>query len=124
LQENRPSDRERNENNYKPIEPIDMNSEIKKVKDLEVGKYYKEGSFTFIRVEDGIDEDKYGTTIKILDWIVSVELECKFFDIDENNSLLEGYSYTEITQEEFEQKLQEAQEEFTKICNIVKDKQL
>jgi hypothetical protein len=101
-----------------------MNSEIKKVKDLEVGKYYKEGSFTFIRVEDGIDEDKYGTTIKILDWIVSVELECKFFDIDENNSLLEGYSYTEITQEEFEQKLQEAQEEFTKICNIVKDKQL
>ena len=53
-----------------------MNSEIKKVKDLEVGKYYKEGNFTFIRVEDGIDEDKYGTTIKILNWIVSVELEC------------------------------------------------
>ena len=101
-----------------------MNSEIKKVKDLEVGKYYKEGNCTFIRVEDGIDEDKYGTTIKIMDWIVSVELECKFFDIDENNSLLEGYSYTEITQEEFEQKLQEAQGEFIKLIGKIKTQEI
>ena len=101
-----------------------MNSEIKKVKDLEVGKYYKEGNFTFIRVEDGIDEDKYGTTIKIMDWIVSVELECKFFDIDENNSLQEGYSYTEITQEEFEQKLQEAQGEFIRMIGQIKTQKI
>lgn len=101
-----------------------MNSEIKKVKDLEVGKYYKEGNFTFIRVEDGIDEDKYGTTIKIMDWIVSVELECKFLDIDENNSLLEEYSYTEITQEEFEQKLREAQGEFIKMIGQIKTQEI
>ena len=101
-----------------------MNSEIKKVKDLEVGKYYKEGIFTFIRVEDGIDEDKYGTTIKIMDWIVSVELECKFFDIDENNSLQEEYSYTEITQEEFEQKLREAQGEFIKMIGQIKTQEI
>ena len=101
-----------------------MNSEIKKVKDLEVGKYYKEGNFTFIRVEDGIDEDKYGTTIKIMDWIVYVELECKFFDIDENNSLQEEYSYTEITQEEFEQKLREAQGEFIKMIGQIKTQEI
>lgn len=101
-----------------------MNSEIKKVKDLEVGKYYKEGNFTFIRVEDGIDEDKYGTTIKIMDWIVSVELECKFLDIDENNSLQEEYSYTEITQEEFEQKLREAQGEFIKMIGQIKTQEI
>lgn len=99
-----------------------MNNRIKKVKDLEVGKYYKEGSFTFIRVEDSIDEDKYGTTIKIMDWTVSVELEDVFEDVADYDS--EDFFYSEITQEEFEQKLQEAQEEFTKICNIVKDKQL
>ena len=75
-------------------------------------------------MEDGIDEDKYGTTIKIMDWIVSVELECKFLDIDENNSLLEEYSYTEITQEEFEQKLREAQGGFIKMIGQIKTQEI
>lgn len=99
-----------------------MNSEIKKVKDLEVGKYYKLGGFKFIKVEYEFKGEKIGTSIKIMDWTVSVELEDIFDDVADYDG--EDFFYSEITQEEFEQKLQEAQEEFTKICNTVKDKEI
>lgn len=53
-----------------------------------------------------------------MDCIVSVELEDIFDDVADYDS--EDFFYSEITQEEFEQKLQEAQEEFIKMIGQIK----
>lgn len=95
-----------------------MNSEIKKVKDLEVDKYYSLGGSKFIKVEYKLDVEKIGISIDIRDWIVSVELDYIFDDVADYDG--EDFFYSEITQEEFEQKLQEAQEEFVKMIGQIK----
>lgn len=95
-----------------------MNSKIKKVKDLEVGKYYSLGGFKFIKVEYELDVEKIGISINITDWTVSVELDYIFDDVADYDS--EDFFYSEIIQEEFEQKLQEAQEEFVKMIGQIK----
>nr|DAW55615.1 MAG TPA: hypothetical protein [Caudoviricetes sp.] len=115
MQENRPSYRTSSGKYYKPI---DMNSEIKKVEDLEVGKYYNLGGSKFIKVEYELDVEKIGISINIRDWIVSVELDDIFDDVADYDG--EDFFYSEITQEEFEQKLQEAQEEFIKMIGQIK----
>lgn len=96
-----------------------MSKEIRKAEELEVGKYYKLGYYHFIRVEYMLKDEKCGTSIKIFDWKVAVELENVFCDVADYDS--DEHFYSEITQEEFEQKLQEAQEEFVKMINQVKN---
>lgn len=95
-----------------------MNNRIKEAKKLEIDKYYKLGDFKFIKVEYEFNGEKIGTSINIIDWIVSVELEDIFDDVADYDS--EDFFYSEITQEEFEQKLQEAQEEFIKMIGQIK----
>ena len=112
MQENRPSYRESNEYNYKPI---DMNNEIKKVEDLEVGKYYQKEEILFMKITGGAGEDKTGTAIYFLDDMVVITDNFTPFNLAEDEAM-----YREITREKFEQKLQATQDRFIEMSNKVK----
>ena len=112
MQENRPGYRESNEYNYKPI---DMNNEIKKVEDIEVGKYYQKEEILFVKITGGIGENKTGTAVYLLDNIVLITDNFTSFDIAEGDAM-----YREITREKFEQKLQATQDRFIEMSNKVK----
>lgn len=78
-----------------------MNNEIKKVEDLEVGKYYQKEEILFMKITGGTGEDKTGTAIYFLDNMVMITDNFTPFDIAEGDAM-----YREITREKFEQKLQ------------------
>lgn len=91
-----------------------MNNEIKKVEDLEVGKYYQKEEILF-KITGGIGENKTGTAVYFLDNMVLITDNFTPFDIAEGNAM-----YREITQEKFEQKLQATQDRFIEMSNKVK----
>ena len=92
-----------------------MNSEIKKVKDLEVGKYYQKEEILFMKITGGIGEDKTGTAIYFLDNMVMITDNFTPFDMVESDAM-----YREITREKFEQKLQATQDRFIEMSNKIK----
>ena len=91
-----------------------MNNELKKVEDLEVGKYYQKEEILF-KITGGIGENKTGTAVYFLDNMVLITDNFTPFDIAEGNAM-----YREITQEKFEQKLQATQDRFIEMSNKVK----
>ena len=58
-----------------------MNSEIKKVEDLEVGKYYQKEEILFVKITGGIGENKTGTAVYLLDNMVLITDNFTPFDI-------------------------------------------
>ena len=92
-----------------------MNSEIKKVEDLEVGKYYQKEEILFVKITGGIGENKTGTAVYLLDNMVLITDNFTPFDIAEGDAM-----YREITQEKFEQKLQATQDRFIEMSNKIK----
>lgn len=92
-----------------------MNNEIKKVEDLEVGKYYQKEEILFMKITGGIGEDKTGTAIYFLDNMAMITDNFTPFDMVESDAM-----YREITREKFEQKLQATQDRFIEMSNKVK----
>jgi hypothetical protein len=92
-----------------------MNNEIKKVEDLEVGKYYQKEEILFMKITGGAGEDKTGTAIYFLDDMVVITDNFTPFDLAEDEAM-----YREITREKFEQKLQATQDRFIEMSNKVK----
>lgn len=92
-----------------------MNNEIKKVEDLEVGKYYQKEEILFMKITGGAGEDKTGTAIYFLDDMVVITDNFTPFNLAEDEVM-----YREITREKFEQKLQATQDRFIEMSNKVK----
>lgn len=91
-------------------------SKIVKFKDLEIGKYYRHGA-SCVRVDDR-DAFEELVGVQVINFKNHSEI---WNDTDLISYYMTDDEFEEITKEEFEQKLQEAQEEFVKICNRVKN---
>lgn len=88
---------------------------MKKPIDLEVGKFYK-GGHNYIKVE-GYDNtlEPIGVMITFFEGHVSVTNDTDLYYLT-----IDGMIDSEITKEEFEARLYEAQRELAKLCKEIK----
>lgn len=90
-----------------------------------IGKWYTNGLGEYVRV-DGLDMGApYGVYIHYFEGYVCISpntsfLEMFFHAFDEDEDEKVG-KIVEINREEFEQELKQAQEEFEKCCNQIKE---
>ncbi|MBT0550366.1 hypothetical protein [Riemerella anatipestifer] len=89
---------------------------IRNARRLKVGGYYKCGKCNVLKIERKTDCCVFGVDIYISDDIVTVEMDALIISFNPKD----GFAYEEITQEVFEQKLQEVQQKLADICDNIR----